>query len=208
MGWTVLEEREEPLGHAEAECGRHAVLHRADVLFVQTLCLGITGITHRLLLLEARALILRIVELAKALAYFAACDKYLHAFDDAAVLAAALCEGLHVHRDAGEERRTRDAFAYRLPEMIYRPCEIELLAHRDLCVAHGLYRLVLSAGERIDAELVLYERAVIELGPLFGEVDGEPVDVEGVLAIHILCDAAVELLDEAHARMHVAECFV
>ena len=76
----------ESFAHAEATGGGHAILERFHIVGVVRLSLFISGVFQGLLLTEAGGLVFGIIEFAKALPYFRACDDYLETFNDIGVL--------------------------------------------------------------------------------------------------------------------------
>ena len=73
---------------AEAAGRRHAVLERGQEVLVERLRLGVAGRRRAALLLEARALVVGIVELAERVRDLHAGDEELEALDQPRVVAA------------------------------------------------------------------------------------------------------------------------
>src|SRR3989338_10557334 len=104
----IFKERKKPLGNAEAECGRHAVFHRAYIIKIQPLDFLVSLIAQFLLLLKSLALVYRVIQFTEALANLGASDNDLKAFHNIRVLRRTFCERLHKNRHADKKRRSRN----------------------------------------------------------------------------------------------------
>ena len=93
---------------AEAAGRRHAVLERPQVVLVDRPPLGVTGVTGSLLLLEALALLDRVVELAVAVGQLAGVGEQLEALGEERVVAVDPGERGDLHRVPGDEHRGGD----------------------------------------------------------------------------------------------------
>src|SRR3990172_4841276 len=112
-GWAVGEEHEPAVDtDAEAGRGRHAVLQRLEELLVQPLRLAVARLAQALLLLEARPLVQRVVELREAVADLGAGHRHLEALDAAGVRGIALGERRDINGVVDEELRPDERRPY------------------------------------------------------------------------------------------------